>query len=159
MLYYIMKSILPLIALLFTLSGFAQKPVPLPHGMVFGTKPDTTAMMPTDKVEAFMGKRTRLVTTLRGKVIEVTNPKGGWFTVDAGKGKTIRAHFQNVGITLPKDLKGRIIIMEGAAAKQFIADDMQHMAGDTMVGKKNPNSKSVPKRSLVFEVKGLMVDQ
>ena len=154
-----MKSILPLIALLFTLSGFAQKPVPLPHGMVFGAKPDTTAMMPTDKVEAFMGKRTRLITTLRGRVIEVTKPKGGWFTVDAGKGEVIKAHFKNYRINLPYDLRGRIIIMEGAAAKQFIAADMQHMAGDTMVGKKKPNPKPAPKRSLVFEVKGLMVDQ
>ena len=154
-----MRCILSLIALLFTLSGFAQKPTPLPHGMVFGTKPDTTAMMPAYKVEAFMGKRTRLITTLRGKVIEVTKPKGGWFNVDAGKGKVIRAHFQNVGITLPKDLKGKIIIMEGVAAKQFIADDMQHLAGDTVIVKKQRRPKPAPKRSLVFEVKGLMVDQ
>lgn len=151
-----MRSILSLIALLFTLSGFAQESVPLPHGMVFGTKPDTTAMMPTDKVEAFMGKRTRLITTLRGKVIKVTKPKGGWFNVDAGKGKVIKAHFKDYRITLPYDLKGKIIIMEGAAAKQFTANDMQHLAGDTAIVKR---SKPGPKRSLVFEVKGLMVDQ
>ena len=150
-----MKSILSLIAILFALTGFAQKPTPLPHGMVFGTKPDTTAMMATEKVEAFMGKRTRLVTTLRGKVIEVTKPKGGWFKVDAGKGKIIRAHFKSIGINLPFALKGKIIIMEGVAAKQFKADDMQHLAGDTIVRKNKP----APKRSLVFEVKGLMVDQ
>ena len=159
MLYLLMKSILSLITLLFTLSGFAQKPTPLPHGMVFGTKPDTTAMMPAYKVEAFMGKRTRLITTLRGKVIEVTKPKGGWFNVDAGNGKIIRAHFKNVGINLPYDLKGKIVIMEGAAAKQFIADDMQHLAGDTVIVKKQRKSKTGTKRSLVFEVKGLMVDQ
>ena len=159
MLYLLMKSILSLITLLFTLSGFAQKPTPLPHGMIFGTKPDTTAMMPAYKVEAFMGKRTRLITTLRGKVIEVTKPKGGWFNVDAGNGKIIRSHFKNVGINLPYDLKGKIVIMEGAAAKQFIADDMQHLAGDTVIVKKQRTYKPTPKRSLVFEVKGLMVYQ
>ncbi len=104
-----------------------------------------------------MGKRTRISTTLRGMVLKATQSKGGWFNVDAGKGKVIRAHFKNYGITLPTDLKGRIIIMEGVAAKQFIANDMQHMAGDSVV--KAKRIKPDPKHKLVFEVKGLVVDK
>jgi hypothetical protein len=152
-----MKSIILSFALLIALNGFAQKSTPLPHGMVFGTKPDTTAMLPAYKVEEFMGKRTRISTTLRGMVLKATQSKGGWFNVDAGKGKVIRAHFKNYGITLPTDLKGRIIIMEGVAAKQFIANDMQHMAGDSVV--KAKRIKPDPKHKLVFEVKGLVVDK
>lgn len=152
-----MKRITVIFALLFAVNVFAQKPSPLPHGMVFGIKPDTTAMLQADSVEAFMGKRSRLSTTLKGKVLAVTKSKGGWFTMDAGKGKVIRAHFKNYGITLPVDLKGRVIIVEGVAAKQFIANDMQHMAGDSVV--KKPRTTPDPKRRLVFEVKGLMVYQ
>jgi len=42
--------------------------------------------------------------------------------------------------------------------KQFIADDQQHFAGDTVTGKKQHEVKTNPKRRLSLEVKGMMVD-
>jgi hypothetical protein len=140
-------------------STFAQKHTPLPHGMIFGTKPNTTAMMDASKVEAFMDKRTRVSVTLRGRVIKVNKEKGGWFDLDAGKGKIIAAHFKDYNINIPAALQERIVIVEGVAQKQFIADDLQHFAGDTAVGKKQHTVKTDPNRRLTFEVKGLFVDQ
>ncbi len=148
-----------LVATLTGINAFAQKHAPLPHGMVYGTKPNTTAMLPAYRVEATMGKRARISVTIRGKVLKVTQPKGGWFEIDAGKGKIIKAHFKNYAVTLPVDLKGRIVIVEGVAQKQFIADDMQHLAGDTVIGKKQHHVNANPKQRLSFEVTGLMVDK
>jgi hypothetical protein len=153
-----MKSALLLFTFFITAVSFAQKHTALPHGMVFGIKPNTTGMMPASKIEAYMGKQIRTSTTIRGKIIKVTQPKGGWFEVDAGKGKVITAHFKNYGINIPADLKGKIVIMEGVAQKQFIADDLQHFAGDTVTGKKQHYTNADPKRRLTFEVKGLIVD-
>ena len=68
-------------------------------------------------------------------------------------------HFKNYKILLPANLKGHIVIMEGIAEKQFIADDMQHLAGDTVVGKKQHYVNTNPKQRLIFEVRGLMVDK
>ncbi len=154
-----MKIITCLAALIIAINGFAQQHVPLPHGMVYGKKPDTTAMLPAYRIEAFMGKQVRTSTTIRGRILKVTRPKGGWFDIDAGKGKVIKAHFKNYAIMLPADLKGRIVIIEGVAQKQFIADDMQHLAGDTVVGKKQHFVNANPGQRLIFEVKGLMVDK
>ncbi|WP_184550700.1 DUF4920 domain-containing protein [Mucilaginibacter sp. FT3.2] len=153
-------KLLPVFAtFFFSISVFAQKHIPLPHGMVYGDKPDTTAMMMAAKVEAFMGKKTRISTTIEGRVTAVTKQKGGWFEVDAGGGKIITAHFKNYNVTIPKDIVGRTVIMEGVAQKLFIADDLQHLAGDTVTGKKQHKVKTDPKRRLAFEVKGLMVDK
>jgi hypothetical protein len=148
-----------LIALLMPAMVFAQKHIPLPHGMVYGQKPDTMAMMPADKLEAFMGKKTRISTTVEGKIIKVTKEKGGWFDVDAGGGKIMAAHFKNYNVILPTQLAGRTVIIEGVAEKMFIADDLQHLAGDTVSGKKQHKVKTDPKRTVTFEVKGLMVDK
>jgi len=145
--------------LLVAINAFAQKHSPLPHGSVFGDKPSTTGMMDASKVEAFMGKRTRTNVTIRGKVLKVTQPKGGWFELDAGNGKVIAAHFKNYAVVIPTDLQGRIILVEGVAEKQFIADDLQHFAGDTVTGKKQHHVNVDPKKRLTFEVKGLFVDQ
>lgn len=153
-------KLLPLFAALFiSASVFAQKHTPLPHGMVFGDKPDTLAMMNANKVEDFMGKKTRISTTIEGRVIAVTKQKGGWFEVDGGGGKIIAAHFKNYNVTIPMDLAGRTVIMEGVAQKLFIADDLQHLAGDTVTGKKQHKVKTDANRRLTFEVKGLLVDK
>lgn len=154
-----MKAFASLVLLFICVSTFAQKHVPLPHGMIYGQKPDTTAMMDAAKTEAFMGKKTRISTTIAGKVIRVIRQKGGWFELDAGGGKVIAAHFRDYNVTIPADLAGRRVIIEGVTAKQFIADDLQHLAGDTVAGKKQHKVKTNPKRELTFEVKGLFVDK
>ena len=152
-------KLLPFLVLLFyTITASAQKHVPLPHGMVYGKRPDTMALQDAKKIEAFMGKKTRISTTIEGKVTKVLKEKGGWFELDAGDGKIIAAHFSDYNINIPANLAGRTVIIEGVAAKQFIADDLQHMAGDTVTGKKQHQVKTDPKKRIVFEVKGLMVD-
>jgi hypothetical protein len=143
----------------FTLTATAQRKTAMPHGMVYGSKPDTTQVIPAWRVEAFMDKKVRINTTIRGRIIKVTKLKGGWFELDAGTGKVIAAHFKNYNVTIPTALMGKIVLVDGVAQKQFIADDLQHFAGDTVRGKKQHKVKTDPKRRLIFEVKGLMVDR
>lgn len=150
-----MKILTAIAAILLSAKVFAQ--TPLPHGMVYGIKPDTTAMMPAAKIESFMGKRTRTSVTIKGKVLKVTQAKGGWFLMDAGNNKVIKAHFKNYTINLPTDMQGKIVIIEGLVTKQFIADDLQHFAGDSTIPNKKTRVKANPKKQLAFEVKGLMV--
>lgn len=152
-----MKNSILIFALCFSANAFAQH-IALPHGTVYGSKPSTTEVIQATRLEAFMDKKTRISTTIRGKVLAVTKSKGGWFNIDAGNGKIIMAHFKTIGVTIPSDLKGKTIIAEGVAAKQFLADDLQHFAGDTVSGKKQHTIKTNPKRRLGFEVKGLVVE-
>jgi hypothetical protein len=154
-----MKLSIFLIVLLLSGVCYAQQHTPLPHGMVYGAKPDTLAMMNATKLESFMGKKTRISTTIEGRVIKVTHEKGGWFELDAGNGKVIAAHFKDYNINIPGNLAGRRVIIEGVTQKQFIADDLQHLAGDTVTGKKQHKVKTDAKRKLSFEVKGLQVDK
>lgn len=116
-------------------------------------------MMPASKLEAFMGKKTRISTTIEGKVLRVTKTKGGWFDLDAGNGKVIAAHFSTYNITIPIALKGHTVIVQGVAQKQFAANDLQPMAGDTVKGAKQHTQKANPKDKLTFEVTGLTVDK
>jgi hypothetical protein len=78
-----MKPFNLLVALLLSISVSAQQHTAIPHGTVYGTKPGTASMMQATKLETYMGNRTRVNTTIEGKVIKVTKSKGGWFTIDA----------------------------------------------------------------------------
>lgn len=116
--------------------------------MVYGLKPDTSNIIPASRVEAFMDKKVRISTTIRGVVVKVTKPKGGWFEIDAGNGKIIAAHFTDYKVITPIALKGKTVLIQGVALKLFAAS-----------GKTNTSIKTDPKRKLMFEVSGLMVEK
>lgn len=149
-----MKTTFLLLAMLFSWPVFAQKPHGPVHGKTFGSKPDTTGVMDASKIEEFMGKKPRVSVAIRGKILKVTKEKGGWFTVDEGHGRTISAHFKNYDVTIPRSLAGRTVILDGVAARQFVADDQQHFAGNASAGKQRSKS-----RGITFEVSGLYVDR
>jgi hypothetical protein len=154
-----MKRRCLLLFLLFSFSTMAQKRSGLVHGKIFGSKPDTTGVMAASKVEDFMDTKVRISVAVRGKILKLTKEKGGWFTLDAGNGRTIAAHFKNYAVTIPAALAGWTVVLDGVAQKQFIADDQQHYAGDTVKGKKQSQVKTNPKRRLTFEVSGMILDK
>jgi len=149
-----MKPLILLSALLLSFAVSAQQHNAVPHGMVYGSRPNTVGMMDASKVYAFMDTKTRISTTIKGKIIKVTNPKGGWFELDAGNGKYIAAHFKTYNVNIPADLAGHTVIIEGVAEKQFVADDNQHLAGG---GGKQQSEKTDRNQILTFEVTGMSV--
>lgn len=145
-----MKTLTLLSALLFSLAVRAQQ---MPHAKIYGSQPSSVGMMDASKVNDFMGNKTRISTTLKGRVIKVTKTKGGWFQLDAGNGKIIDAHFKTYDVTLPMSVAGHYVIAEGVVSRQFVADDKQHLAGGN--GKQQ---KDQPSQNLSFEVTGLQVE-
>lgn len=144
-----MKTIYLLLLLtLFSFPLFAQdKPL---HGKVFGNKPGAV-IVKAERLESYLAARPRMRTTVRGKVLNVVKEKGGWFTIDAGNGKTIAAHFAKYDVDIPADLKGQTVVVEGIAQKQAALPNEQHLAG-----KKQPGDKTTDQLSM--EVTGLMVE-
>jgi hypothetical protein len=153
-----MKTFCLLFALLGSFSVFAPQHAAVTHGTTFGTKPDQTAMINAAQLETFMAQKTRISTTIKGRVIKVTKQKGGWFDLDASDGKVIAVHFKNYDINVPRELKDHTVIIQGVAQKQFIADDQQHFAGDTVKGKKQHSVKTDAKKGITFEATGLTVE-
>ncbi|RYZ93761.1 MAG: DUF4920 domain-containing protein [Sphingobacteriaceae bacterium] len=144
--------------LLLLLPGYftrAQQAVPLPHGMIFGTRPDTANALNISKLHGFMGKKTRITTVLKGKIANVTHQQGGWFNVNSGNKQLISAHFKNYGVILPVDIAGRVVIMQCVAKKNIRSDDHQVFAGDTATHTSNEKATG----TISLEVIGLMIYQ
>jgi hypothetical protein len=141
-----MKTLLLAIAILSSSFAFAQK------GKIYGSKPNGGEIIETSKLDSFMGNKTRITTSIRGVVVKVTKTKGGWFTINAGGGKLIAAHFSKYDVTIPKSLAGHTVMAEGVAERQFAADDSQHLAGQKTQHANNS-------KQLTFEVTGLQVEK
>ena len=146
-----MKTICLLLALLFSPAVFAQNNVDPPHGSIYGKKPDQTVVVDAGKLEAFMAQKPRISIAVKGKIVNVIKEKGGWFTLDAGEGKVIAAHFKDYNIDIPAALKGHTVIVEGVAQKPSVLNDQQHFAGQ-----KQASAKA--SQQLSFEASGLMVE-
>lgn len=149
-----MKAITFLLALCVSASAFAQHRQAPSHGTVYGSKPNDVATIKATNLENYMAKKARISTTISGRVTKVIKTRGGWFDIDAGHGKIIAAHFRDYKVNIPEDLKGKYILAEGVAEKQFIADDGQHLAG----GSKQHGGKANTKQQVTFEISGLMVE-
>ena len=119
-----MKAIYLLLVLsLFSFSLFAQGSKPL-HGKVIGKKPGAVVVN-ADKLESYIAARSRMQTTIKGKVLNVVKEKGGLFTIDAGKGKVIAAHFAKYDVNIPADLKGCTVVVEGIVQRQSALSSQQ----------------------------------
>lgn len=145
-----MKTLTLLFALLLSVAAGAQQ---MPHGTIYGNKPSNGGAMDASKLQAYMGNKVRVTAVLKGKVLKVTKTKGGWFQLQGANGKVIEAHFKDAGINLPASLAGRQVIANGIVSKQFIADDHQHLAGDSQTQKNNSSG------NFSFEVTGLEVEK
>lgn len=141
-----MKTLLLAFAIFSSALAFAQQ-----KGAIYGTKPNGSEIIEASKLDAFMGNKTRISTTIRGVVVKVTQAKGGWFTINAGSGKLIAVHFTKYDITIPASLVGHTVVVGGVAARQFAADDSQHIVGQKAQHATNP-------KELTFEATGLMVE-
>lgn len=140
-----MKNLIIIFFLLGSTAVFAQHQAnPGPQGQ--------GVAIPAAKLESFMGTKPRINTKVEGRVTKVTNPKGGWFIMDAGNGKTINAHFKSIDSKLPGNITGKKIVMEGTASKIFDADDKQHYVSGEAT-KKTPN-----KGGIDFEVTNIKVE-
>jgi hypothetical protein len=145
-----MKTFYLLLVLsLFSFTLFAQDEKPL-HGKVFGNRPGAVVVN-ADKLESYIAARSRMQTTIRGKVLNVVKEKGGWFTIDAGNDKTIAAHFAKYDVEIPASLKGCTVVVEGIAQRQSALSGQQKLAGEKQASDKTNNRLSM-------EITGLMVE-
>lgn len=149
-----MKTLGLMICLAFATMAQAQQK--LPHGSVYGARPNTTQVIAANRLEDWMAQRPRVSATIKGRLIKVTNARGGWFEMDGGRGRVIEAHFNRSGVNLPKNLAGKTVVVDGIAQKQMIAADKQHFAGDRANGHQ-PEVNANSKKQITFEAKGLMV--
>jgi hypothetical protein len=126
--------------------------------MVFGTKPDTGVVLDAAKLEGFMGRKNRVLTTIKGRILKVTLEKGGWFEMSAGKGKVISARFKDDDVKLPSELKGRTVIIQGIANRKLEAINGKP-TGRVNANVKAPEKTPAGTTSLIFEVTGLILYQ
>jgi hypothetical protein len=97
-------------------------------------------------------------TKVRGTIVEVCQAKGCWMKLDLGNNETMRVTFKDYGFFVPKDAKGREVVIEGVALKSLTpVEELQHYAKDA--GKTAEEIAAIiePVQELSFEAVGVLM--
>ncbi|WP_375238944.1 DUF4920 domain-containing protein [Aurantibacter sp.] len=72
-----------------------------------------------------------LDTKITAKVLDVCQSKGCWMVLDLGEDQTARVKFKDYGFFMPKDIKGKEVVVNGKAFVNVMpVDELRHYAED-----------------------------
>ncbi|WP_339816107.1 DUF4920 domain-containing protein [uncultured Imperialibacter sp.] len=99
-----------------------------------------------------------IYTKVRGTIVDVCQAKGCWMKLDLGNNETMRVTFKDYGFFVPKNAKGREVVIEGVALKSLTpVEELQHYAKDA--GKTDEEIAAItePVQELSFEAVGVLM--
>lgn len=92
---------------------------------------------------------------LKGEVKKVCQMKGCWLTLVNPK-YDVRVMFKDYGFTVPKDIKGRIVRLEGEMTQKLIKPkDQKHFLKDEGASKEKINAVREAKKVYRFTASGV----
>jgi hypothetical protein len=90
--------------------------------------------------------------------VAVCQAKGCWMKLDLGNNETMRVTFKDYGFFVPKDAKGREVVIEGVALKSLTpVDELQHYAKDAGKTAEEIAAITEPVQELSFEAVGVLM--
>ena len=127
-------------------------------GMVFGDSVLDNNIRDVDAMLAVMQKNPTMKLKVKGIIDDVCKEKGCWLTMKLPNGETMRVTFKDYGFFVPKDVKGKEIVVEGVAKIDSISIEAQrHYAEDSGLSKEEVQKITTAKQQLAFEAKGLVI--
>ena len=126
-------------------------------GVVYGEVKDKGEMVSIDKLESSL-KENKYNGKVTGKVIEVCQAMGCWVKLQKTDGSTILVKAKDHGFTMPKDIVGKNVIVEGEANATEISEKMRkHYAQDAGKSKDEIEKIKGSSKELTISANGVKV--
>ena len=166
-----MKKLVLLLSLMVSIVTFSQeaeaKKVGPPEGKamvgeVYGAgvsaKAEKSAMT-TKKLDQKLKKSAKVENVaVKGKVVEVCDKKGCWFTVETDNNEKFFVKMKDYAFFVPTALKGKNVILEGNAETKVISvDEQKHYAEDAKKSQAEIDAITKPQEEIRFLASGIKV--
>jgi len=126
-------------------------------GVVYGEVKDKGEMVSIDKLESSL-KENKYNGKVTGKVIEVCQAMGCWVKLQKTDGSTILVKAKDHGFTMPKDIVGKNVIVDGEANATEISEKMRkHYAQDAGKSKDEIEKIKGSSKELTISANGVKV--
>ena len=126
-------------------------------GVVYGEVKDKGEMVSIDKLESSL-KENKYNGKVTGKVVEVCQAMGCWVKLQKTDGSTILVKAKDHGFTMPRDIVGKNVIVEGEANATEISEKMRkHYAQDAGKSKDEIEKIKGSSKELTISANGVKV--
>lgn len=93
-----------------------------------------------------------------GKVESVCQSSGCWIDVDLGDNNIMHVTFKDEAFTLPKDIAGKIVLMDGTVTTELLSVDLlKKMAKDEGKSQAEINNITEPLLEYSYEATGVVI--
>lgn len=125
----------------------------------YGEKITADSAVAISELAALMGDKTEMPIKITGEITDVCQKKGCWMEINNPAGEPVRVTFKDYGFFMPKDAAGKIAIMDGIAKVEVTSiADLKEYAKDAGEDKAAVDAIKEPKKELVFEAKGVILN-
>jgi hypothetical protein len=141
-------------------SAIPVEPTNLPS---FGMQIDATNLLSSSEMSekyAKMKVTDTVQTKFVAKVAEVCQSKGCWMRLELENGEETMVRFKDYGFFMPKDIKGKEVIVNGLAfVEEMSVKDQKHYAEDGGKSKEEIAKITTTKKTLGFEADGVLLKE
>lgn len=124
----------------------------------YGEKITADSAISIDALSEAMGSQQTFAVKLTGPVEAVCQKKGCWMDLKKADGSTMRVTFKDYGFFMPKDGAGKMATIRGVASiEETSVADLQEYARDAGKSKEEVAAITEPKKELVFEADGVIL--
>lgn len=96
---------------------------------------------------------------VEGKIAQVCQAEGCWLKLKNETGEDILVKFKDHSFTIPKDLAGKTVVVNGKAVKKTISiDERRHMAEDAGASEAEIAKITEPKDEVRIIATGVVID-
>lgn len=122
----------------------------------FGAKIDDAQAQPVASLTTQASDS--VYTKVRGTIVDVCQAKGCWMKLDLGNNKTMQVTFKDYGFFVPKDSKGKEVVIEGIAMRKVTpVEELKHYAEDAGKSAEEVAAITEPMQELAFEAVGVLL--
>ena len=97
----------------------------------FGDNIENEKITKNSEIAILYNSTQKFNTSFKAKVTDVCQMKGCWMKLDLGKNKEVMVSFKDYGFFVPKDIKGKYVIVSGKAfTRKIPVEELKHYARD-----------------------------
>jgi hypothetical protein len=137
--------------------GQAQQQ-PQAGSRVFGQSFSQNQAIRAGDLPRMLGHQDSLAVQVIGQVQEVCQVKGCWMDVRLADNTVMKVRFKDYAFFVPKNLKGKTVVLNGQAYKQTLSvADQRHYAQDAGKSAAALQAIKAPKQSITYTASGVML--
>lgn len=129
-----------------------------PQSRVFGQAFSPSNAIPARDLPRVLGQQDSLAVSVIGQVQQVCQVKGCWMDVRLTDNTVMKVRFQDYGFFVPKNLKGKTVVLNGLAYRQTVSvADQKHYAQDAGKSPAEIRAIKAPRKSITYTASGVLL--